>query len=95
LRPPQVPLIANISAQALTTVEELRAELTAQLTGPVQWTRSVQEMVAHGVDTIVEIGPKQVLSGLIRRITPDARPISLSDAEVVKLLSTVGATEPV
>jgi [acyl-carrier-protein] S-malonyltransferase len=94
LRPPQVPLIANISAQALTTVEELRAELSAQLTGPVQWTRSVQEMVAHGVDTIVEIGPKQVLSGLIRRITPDARPISLNDVEVVKLLTTVGATEP-
>jgi [acyl-carrier-protein] S-malonyltransferase len=95
LRPPQVPLIANISAQALTTVDELRAELTAQLTGPVQWTRSVQEIVAQGVDTIVEIGPKQVLSGLIRRITPDARPISLTDAEVVKLLTTVGATEPV
>jgi [acyl-carrier-protein] S-malonyltransferase len=95
LRPPQVPLIANISAQALTTVEDLRVELAEQLTRPVQWTRSVQEMVAHGVDTFVEIGPKQVLSGLIRRITPDARPISLSDAEVVKLLSTVGATEPV
>jgi [acyl-carrier-protein] S-malonyltransferase len=93
LRPPQVPLIANISAQALTTVEELRVELSAQLTGPVQWTRSVQEMVAHGVDTIVEIGPKQVLSGLIKRITPDARPISLTDVEVVKLLTTIGATE--
>jgi [acyl-carrier-protein] S-malonyltransferase len=52
-------------------------------------------MVAHGVDTIVEIGPKQVLSGLIKRITPDARPISLTDAEVVKLLTTVGTTEPV
>ena len=46
-------------------------------------------------DTIVEIGPKQVLSGLIKRITPDARPISLTDAEVVKLLTTVGTTEPV
>jgi [acyl-carrier-protein] S-malonyltransferase len=93
LRPPQVPLIANISAQALTTVEDLRAELSAQLTGPVQWTRSVQEMVAHGVDTFVEIGPKQVLTGLIKRITPDSRPINLTDAEVVKLLSTVDAME--
>jgi len=94
LRPPQVPLIANMSAQALTTVEELRAELSAQLTGTVQWTRSVQAMVAQGVDTFVEIGPKQVLSGLIRRITPESRPISLSDAEVVKLLATVGEAEP-
>ena len=92
LRPPQVPLIANISAQALTTVEELRTELADQLTRPVQWTRSVQAMMAQGVDTFVEIGPKQVLSGLIKRITPDARPITLSDVEVVKLLMTVGST---
>ena len=93
LRPPQVPLIANISAQALTTVEDLRAELVDQLIRPVQWTRSVQEMVSHGVDTFVEIGPKQVLSGLIKRITPDARPITLNDVEVVKLLTTIGAVE--
>lgn len=93
LRPPQVPLIANISAQALTSVEELRIELSEQLTRPVQWTRTVQAMVAQGVDTIVEIGPKQVLSGLIKRITPDARPISLSDTEVAKLLATVGSPD--
>jgi [acyl-carrier-protein] S-malonyltransferase len=91
LRPPQVPLIANISAQALTTVDELRAELSEQLTRPVQWTRSVQMMVAEGVDTIVEIGPKQVLTGLIKRITPDAKPFALTDAEVVKLLTSADA----
>jgi len=94
LRPPQMPLIANISAQALTSVEELRIELSAQLTGPVQWTRSVQAMVAHGVDTFVEIGPKQVLSGLIKRITPDSHPITLSEVEVIKLLTTVDASTP-
>jgi len=86
LHPPTVPLIANISAKALTTVEDLRTELSEQLTRPVQWTRSVQAMVADGVDTFVEIGPKQVLTGLIKRITPDSRPITLTDAEVVKLL---------
>jgi [acyl-carrier-protein] S-malonyltransferase len=91
LRPPEVPLIANISAKALTTVEDLRTELSEQLTRPVQWTRSVQAMVADGVDTFVEIGPKQVLSGLIKRIIPDARPITLTDAEVVKLLTSVDA----
>ncbi|MFL5806923.1 MAG: ACP S-malonyltransferase [Roseiflexaceae bacterium] len=95
LRPPQVPLIANISAQALTTVEDLRIELSGQLTRPVQWTRSVQLMVAQGVETFVEIGPKQVLSGLIKRITPESRPISLTDVEVVKLLAAVSALETV
>ncbi len=88
-RTPQVPLIANISAQALTTVDELRAELSEQLTRPVQWTRSVQAMVSEGVDTIVEIGPKQVLSGLIKRITPEARPVTLTDVDVVRLLASV------
>jgi [acyl-carrier-protein] S-malonyltransferase len=93
LRPPQVPLIANISAQALTTVEELRTELTDQLTRPVQWTRSVQEMMAHGVNTFVEIGPKQVLSGLIKRISSEAKPIPLSDTEVARLVTTLGDEE--
>lgn len=91
LRPPQMPLIANISAQALTTVEELREELSHQLTLPVQWTRSVQAMMAHGVDTFVEIGPRQVLSSLIKRISTQARPITLTDVEVVKLLTMVDA----
>jgi [acyl-carrier-protein] S-malonyltransferase len=86
LRPPEVPLIANISAQALTTVEELRAELSEGLIYPVQWTRSVQNMVSDGVETFIEIGPKQVLTGLIKRISKDARPVSLSDVEVAKLL---------
>lgn len=90
LKPPQVPLIANLSAQALSTVDELRAELTHQLTGPVQWTRSVQEMMAHGVDTFIEIGPKQVLTGLIKRISSDATPIPMSDTEVAKLVTTLG-----
>lgn len=96
LRPPQVPLIANISAQALTTVEELRAELSDQLTRPVQWTRSVQEMMEQGIDTFVEIGPKQVLSGLIKRISRDAKPITLSESEVVKLVLELDSmAEPV
>lgn len=91
-RTPEVPLIANISAKALTTVEDLRTELSDQLTRPVQWTRSVQEMVAHGVDTFVEIGPKQVLTGLIKRISPDSKPVNLTDAEVVKLLTSTDAS---
>src|SRR5690606_13116940 len=82
MRPPKIPLIANISACTLTTVEELRNELNNQLTGPVQWTRSVQEMVAQGVETVVEIGPKQVLTGLVKRITSEVQPITMSDIEV-------------
>lgn len=87
LRTPEIPLIANISASVMTNVDDLRAELAEHLTKPVQWTQSVQEIAAQGISTIVEIGPKQVLSSLVKRITPDAKPVALTDAEVVKLLT--------
>lgn len=86
LRPPQVPLLSNITAQALTSVDELRHELSAQLTLPVQWTKSVQTAMAEGVDTFVELGPRQVLSGLIKRISRNAQSISLNDVELAKVL---------
>jgi [acyl-carrier-protein] S-malonyltransferase len=87
LRPPEVPLLSNVTAQALTSVEELRHELSAQLVLPVQWTRSVQTAVAHGVDTFVELGPRQVLSGLIKRISRNVQSISLNDEALAKMTS--------
>jgi [acyl-carrier-protein] S-malonyltransferase len=86
MRPPMMPLIANISASMLHSVEELRTEITGQLTRPVLWTGSVQTMVEQGVETFIELGPKQVLSGLIKRINTQVQTISLSDVEIVKLL---------
>jgi [acyl-carrier-protein] S-malonyltransferase len=83
---PSVPLIANISASMLHTVEELRAEINGQLTRPVQWTGSVQMMIEEGVDTFIELGPKQVLTGLIKRINTQVQTLSLSDVEIVKIL---------
>ena len=87
LLPPQVPLLSNITAQALTSVEELRHELSAQLVLPVQWTRSVQTAVAQGVDTFIELGPRQVLSGLIKRISRNVQSISLNDEALAKMAS--------
>lgn len=85
LRPPAVPLLSNITAEALTTVEELRQELAEQLTCPVQWTRSIQTAVGAGVETFVELGPRQVLSGLIRRINRTVQSISLTDETLANL----------
>jgi len=50
-------------------------------------------MVSHGVDTIVEVGPRQVLSGLIKRITPHARPVPLTDTEVARLVAQTTSEE--
>lgn len=75
LRDPQVPVVANITGRALTTAEEIKAELAEHLVGPVRWSQSVAEMINNGVETFVEIGPGAVLSGLVRRITRDVQAI--------------------
>jgi len=84
LRSPAVPVIANISARPLADVEEIRDELAGQLTWPVRWTASIQAMVAQGVTRFVEIGPKDVLTGLVRRIDPNVQAINVGDATGVQ-----------
>ena len=76
---PQIPVIANVTGTAMHSVEEVRQELAHHIERPVNWSRSVAEMVNSGVTTFVEVGPGQVLSGLIRRIDRDVRTLSLSD----------------
>jgi [acyl-carrier-protein] S-malonyltransferase len=65
---PRMPVIGNVSARPLTTPEEIRAELKAQLTSPVRWTDSMNYLVEQGVDTVFEVGPGDVLLGLMKRI---------------------------
>ncbi|MCA9890520.1 MAG: ACP S-malonyltransferase [Anaerolineae bacterium] len=76
---PQIPVYANLSAEPLTSLEAINTELEGQLTGAVQWTRSIQNMIAAGINTFVEVGPQSVLTGLIRRIDRDAVRINISD----------------
>lgn len=68
IRPPQVPIIGNVLAQPLTTPEAIRAELKAQLTSPVRWTDSMNYLGQVGVETVFEVGPGDVLLGLMKRI---------------------------
>lgn len=79
LNPPQKSVIANISARPLESIEAIRAELIQQLTSSVQWTRSIEYLVAQGVNTFVEIGPGKVLTGLIKRIAKGATLVNVSD----------------
>lgn len=76
--PPVVPIIGNTTAQPLTTVAAIQDELTAQLTGSVRWTTSMQAALAAGVKSFVEIGPGDVLAGLIKRIDRSAERCSLN-----------------
>lgn len=68
IQPPQIPVIGNITARTLETVPAIEEELVQQLTSPVRWVDSVHYMAAQGVETFVEIGSGNVLTGLIRRI---------------------------
>lgn len=83
LAPPLVPVIGNTTAQPLTTVEAIQQELTAQLTGSVRWTASMQFALNAGVTTFVEVGPGDVLAGLIKRIDRSAARWSVNTPENV------------
>lgn len=65
---PTTPIIANMTAEPVTTEAQLRDELAQQIVAPVQWTRTIEYLASQGVETFVEIGAGQVLSGLIKRI---------------------------
>lgn len=72
-----IPLIGNVNAAPVQRASEVRSELEAQIDAPVRWTASVHGMAARGIQTFVEIGPGRVLSGLVKRIVPAARQITL------------------
>ncbi len=80
---PRVPIIGNVNAAPLRTRADIQAELAAQLTSSVRWTESVQALRALGVKTFVELGPKDVLVGLLKRIDREAAGIPLNSAEAV------------
>ena len=84
LRDPRIPVIANGSAQPLTSVRKVRDELLYQLDHPVQWQRSIEYMASAGVDTFVELGPGRVLTGLIRRIVPGARLLNIDSMAAIE-----------
>jgi [acyl-carrier-protein] S-malonyltransferase len=62
----------------------LRERLRAQLTSPVRWIDCVRRLVDLGADTLIEVGPGSVLSGLAKRIAPDVRTISVSTIDAAK-----------
>jgi [acyl-carrier-protein] S-malonyltransferase len=84
---PRVPLIANVTAQKVTDPATVAKLLVEQVTATVRWRESVLAMVGLGVDSFVELGAGKVLSGLVRRIAPDAAAASAgSPAEIEQLL---------
>jgi len=88
----QVPVVTNITAQAVTSAEEIRRELAEQICQSVQWTQSVRRMVEMGASTFVEIGPGNVLSGLVKRISAEVEAFSVGDAKSLEEKGTLLAS---
>ncbi|OHA49540.1 MAG: [acyl-carrier-protein] S-malonyltransferase [Candidatus Terrybacteria bacterium RIFCSPLOWO2_01_FULL_58_14] len=88
MRAPQVPVLSNVTALPLVDVDAIRRELVVQLTSPVQWIRSIEHIIAQGTTSFVELGPKDVLARLIRRIHKDAHVVSIGDVASIKALGS-------
>lgn len=78
------PVVANLSARPITEAADIRAELKAQLTSPVRWTESMQHLIERGVTAVTEIGPKNVLTGLMRRIDRKVERQNVGDEAIAR-----------
>lgn len=76
IQPPVVPLVANVTAERAVAPDDIRDLLVRQVTGTVRWRECLLAAVAIGVDSFVELGAGKVLSGLVRRVVPDAAAMS-------------------
>lgn len=68
IKAPVCPIVQNVDAKPYTDPEQIKANLIAQLTGAVRWTQTVQQMLADGAEAFVEVGPGNVLQGLVKKV---------------------------
>jgi [acyl-carrier-protein] S-malonyltransferase len=87
MQPPLVPLVANVTAGPLKDPEAIRASLVRQVTGTVRWRECVSFMAGGGVSLFAELGSGKVLSGLARRIAPDAAAVAAGTPEEIAALA--------
>jgi [acyl-carrier-protein] S-malonyltransferase len=95
LRRPDVPVVANIDARPHEDPEDWSRLLSAQLCSPVRWRQSVQRLVDDGVDTLVELGPGGVLTGMAKRISRGTRAVAVAVPDDVDALLALLAGESV
>ena len=84
----KIPIVSNVDGKPATDPERIRTNLAMQITSSVQWVDSVQFMAAQGVDHFIEIGPGNVLKGLIRKINPALKVANISVVQDIEKLFT-------
>ncbi len=88
MKTPEIPIVSNADAIFITTVDGIKASLVKQLNSPVLWEDSIKAIAASGINVFIEAGPGKVLSGLIKRIVPEATTFNVEDRE--SLDKTIG-----
>ena len=78
---PEVPVMCNVDATLVTTGDQSRDALIRQVTGAVQWVKSMQALIALGVENFVEVGPGKVLCGLMKQIDRSRSCVNVQDEE--------------
>jgi [acyl-carrier-protein] S-malonyltransferase len=91
---PSPPLVNNVDARVVRTAADCREGLVRQVSAPVRWQECVERLVAEGVSTFVEVGPGQVLGGLVKRIAKGTRVLSVEDPESLERVAAVLAGAP-
>lgn len=81
-----VPVVANVTATTVTNASDIQALLVEQVYSPVLWEDSIRFLIHEGVDTFIEIGPGNVLTGLIKKIDKNVRLINISSLESIEAL---------
>ncbi len=79
LQAPRFPVMSNVTGAAVETLPEIRSALQEQVTSTVRWTDCMQALLDRGCDFFIELGPGEVLAGLLRRTQKDAQVMSVSD----------------
>jgi [acyl-carrier-protein] S-malonyltransferase len=86
IQPPAIPVVANVTARPLPDVDAIRREMVDQLTSSVRWVESVEYMATQGVTQCIEVGPKEVLTGLIPRISKGMQAVACGSVPAIQAL---------
>ena len=77
----QIPYVTNVTAEFVTEIGETKELLVKQVSHPVRWIQSVENMIEEGVDTFVEIGPGKTLAGFVKKINKNVKVLNVSTVE--------------
>lgn len=81
---PKFPVYTNVTAKPVTGISEIKNKLYEQITAPVRWDKTIENMINDGVDEFIEIGPSNVLQGLLKRINPEVKRYGIDKYEDVE-----------